>query len=213
MVAVRQATADQAAFRDELLAHGLLVASGVPGLYGRDAVFESIRHRVDALITKLSAPDGPQSMSFPPLIPRRTLETIGYLHSFPQLAGSVFSFEGDEAAALAQAELADRHEDWSEHQTMSELVLVPAACYPVYPAIASFATSRPRTRRGCRCSTSARSCGSGRPMTCSPGATRGRSAGSSCSRGSASPPSAIARATRSSVAAGACSPPTSASRS
>jgi seryl-tRNA synthetase len=137
MVAVRQATADQAAFRDELLANGLLVASGVPGLYGRGEVFESIRHRVDALITKLSAPDGPQSMSFPPLIPRRTLETIGYLHSFPQLAGSVFSFEGDEAAALAQAELADRHEDWSEHQSMSELVLVPAACYPVYPAIAA----------------------------------------------------------------------------
>jgi seryl-tRNA synthetase len=137
MAAVRQATADQAEFRDELLSQGLLVASGVPGLYGRGAAFESIRHRVDALITTLSAPDGPQSMSFPPLIPRRTLETIGYLHSFPQLAGSVFSFEGDEASAAAQAELADRHEDWSEHQTMSELVLVPAACYPVYPAIAA----------------------------------------------------------------------------
>jgi len=76
-------------------------------------------------------------MSFPPLLPRRTLETIGYLHSFPHLAGSVFSFEGDEAQALSQSELADRHGDWSEYQTMSELVLVPAACYPVYPAVAA----------------------------------------------------------------------------
>jgi len=137
MTAVRQAHADQAAFRDELIARGLLVPSGVHGLFGRGAVFEAIRRGVDALITTLSAPDGPQLMSFPPLIPRRTLETIGYLHSFPNLAGSVFSFEGDEADALRQAELADRHEDWSEYQTMSELVLVPAACYPVYPAVAA----------------------------------------------------------------------------
>ncbi len=137
MTAVRQATADQAAFRQELLERGLLVASGVPGLYGRSAAFESIRHRVDALISTLAAADDPQLMSFPPLLPRRTLETIGYLHSFPQLAGSVFSFEGDEAQALRQGELADRHEDWSEYQTMTELVLVPAACYPVYPAVAA----------------------------------------------------------------------------
>lgn len=137
MAAVRQGTADQVAFRDELVERGILIASGVPGLYGRGESFESIRRAVDALITEMSSADGPQSMSFPPLIPRRTLETIGYLHSFPHLAGSVFSFEGDEAQALEQAELADRHEDWSAHQTMSELVLVPAACYPVYPAVAA----------------------------------------------------------------------------
>ena len=137
MAAVRQGTADQVAFRDELVERGILIDSGVPGLYGRGETFESIRRALDALITELSSADGPESMSFPPLIPRRTLETIGYLHSFPHLAGSVFSFEGDEAQALSQGELADRHEDWSGHQTMTELVLVPAACYPVYPAVAA----------------------------------------------------------------------------
>ena len=30
-----------------------------------------------------------------------------------------------------------RHEDWSEFQRMTDLVLKPAACYPVYPAIAA----------------------------------------------------------------------------
>ena len=58
---------------------------------------------------------------------------------------------------------------------MSDLVLVPAACYPVYPAIAArgrlplggitvdaggptcFGTSPPATRPGCRCFTSGRS--------------------------------------------------------
>jgi seryl-tRNA synthetase len=53
------------------------------------------------------------------------------------LAGTIFDFDGTEAEALEQQDRASRHEDWSEFQTMSDLVLVPAACYPVYPAIAS----------------------------------------------------------------------------
>jgi len=134
---VRRASADQISFRDELVAAALLVPSGVPGLFGRGAIFEEIRRRVDARISAAAAPDGALAISFPPLLPREQLETIGYLHSFPQLAGSVFSFDGDEAQALAQGERADRHEVWSEFQTMTELVLVPAACYPVYPAIAA----------------------------------------------------------------------------
>ena len=137
MAEVRQATADQAAFRDELIAHGLFISSGVPGLYGKGAVFEDVRTRVDALITRAAAVDAPEAMRFPPLLPRRQIETIGYLHSFPHLAGSVFAFEGGEDEALVQGERADRHEDWSEFQRMTELALVPAACYPVYPAVAA----------------------------------------------------------------------------
>jgi seryl-tRNA synthetase len=49
----------------------------------------------------------------------------------------VFAFEGGEDEALLQGERADRHEDWSEFQRMTELALVPAACYPVYPAVAA----------------------------------------------------------------------------
>ena len=137
MPEVRQASADQAAFRDELIEHGLFIASGVPGLYGRGATFEDIRNRVDARITAAAQVDAPESMRFPPLLPRRQIETIGYLHSFPHLAGSVFAFEGGEEEAQAQGERADRHEDWSEFQQMTALTLVPAACYPVYPAVAA----------------------------------------------------------------------------
>ena len=137
MTELRRATADQAAFRDELLARGLFLDSGVPGLYGRSATFEDIRLRFDALVTKAASADGPEAMRFPPLLPRRTLEASGYLHSFPHLAGSVFAFEGSEDDALLQEERADRHEDWSEFQRMTELALVPAACYPVYPAVAA----------------------------------------------------------------------------
>jgi seryl-tRNA synthetase len=58
------------------------------------------------------------------VLPRRQLERSGYLSSFPHLAGAVFAFEGREAQA------------WDEHQAMTDLVLLPAVCYPVYPAIA-----------------------------------------------------------------------------
>jgi hypothetical protein len=72
-------------------------------------------------------------MNFPPLLARVQIETNGYLGSFPHLAGSVFSFDGGDAAAAEQEARAARHEDWSEFQTMTDLVVLPAACYPVYP--------------------------------------------------------------------------------
>jgi seryl-tRNA synthetase len=51
--------------------------------------------------------------------------------------GTIFSFNGNEAEAAVQEERASSGEDWSEFQSMTDLVLMPAACYPVYPAIAA----------------------------------------------------------------------------
>jgi len=137
MAEFRPGTPDQAAFLDDLVARRLLVETGAPGLYGRGWAFEDVRHRFAALVRQAAAPDAPESLRFPPLLPRRQLETVGYLKSFPHLAGSVFSFAGTEAEATEQQDRASRHEDWSEFQSMTDLVLTPAACYPVYPAIAA----------------------------------------------------------------------------
>jgi seryl-tRNA synthetase len=133
---IRPANAEQIAFRDELLAAGLILASEVPGLYGRSAIFEDVRARLDALVTTLTADQSAEPLRFPPLLPRRQMEASGYLGSFPHLAGAIFAFEGDEDDARVQAERAATHANWSEFQKMSDLVLAPAACYPVYPAIA-----------------------------------------------------------------------------
>lgn len=137
MAELRPGTPGESAFLAELLDAGMLIGSEVPGLLGRGERFERIRTAVDALITRAGAEEKPERMAFPPLIPRRQLEQIGYLKSFPHLAGSVFSFEGDEAAAAEQERKASLHQDWSEHQSQTDLVLTPAACYPVYPAIAA----------------------------------------------------------------------------
>jgi seryl-tRNA synthetase len=133
----RPATAEQEAYLGELLAAGLLIESGVPGVYGRSSAFEDVRSGVDALITRTAEPDGAEALRFPPLVPRSQFESTGYLKSFPHLAGTIFGFEGSEADAQTQQERAEEHADWTEFQVMGDLVLVPAACYPVYPAIAA----------------------------------------------------------------------------
>lgn len=137
MADFRAGTPEQTAFLGELLAHGLLLESGVPGVYGRGEGFERVRGGLDGLLTRTARVDSPERMAFPPLLPRHQLERIGYLKSFPHLAGSVFAFEGDEQQAAIQEERARRHQDWSEFQSMTDLVLTPAACYPVYPVVAS----------------------------------------------------------------------------
>ena len=137
MAEFRPGSPDQEAFRADLLEAGLLIDGGVPGLYGRGAAFEAVMAGFERLVAAAGAEERPEVMRFPPLLPRRQLEQVNYLKSFPHLAGTVFSFEGDEAAAAEQEARACAHDDWSGFQRMTDLVLVPAACYPVYPAIAA----------------------------------------------------------------------------
>ncbi len=128
--------AQQREFLGALVEEGLLSDTGVAGVYGRGATFERIVAAVDSLALAEGVRDGADPIRFPPVIARRHLERSGYLGSFPHLAGSVFGFEGDEADAALLADRATHHEDWSEFQTMAEVVLTPAACYPVYPWVA-----------------------------------------------------------------------------
>jgi seryl-tRNA synthetase len=129
-------TTTAGAFLQDLLRHGHFLPSGEPGIYGRGEVFEDVLRRVEGLITRMGMADQAEKLRFPPVIPKRTLERAGYLKSFPQLCGSVFGFAGNPSAALAMAEQATRGEDWGAYLSMTDVVLVPAACYPAYPAIA-----------------------------------------------------------------------------
>lgn len=137
MAEFRPGTEDQTAFLADLLTHGLLIESGVPGVYGRGGAFERVLNAFDALVTRAAVVEQPERMAFPPLLPRHQLEKIGYLKSFPHLAGAIFAFDGDDEQAAVQEERASLHGDWSEFQSMTDLVLTPAACYPVYPAVAA----------------------------------------------------------------------------
>ena len=121
------------ALLEALVLRGLLLPTGVPGVYGRGAELETVLLAFDALVTRETERDGAEVIRFPPVLPRTQLETSGYLSSFPHLAGSVFSFDGSETEAIELGARAGEHADWSELQTMTEVTLAPAACYPVYP--------------------------------------------------------------------------------
>ncbi|MEY2432677.1 MAG: hypothetical protein QOC92_2402 [Acidimicrobiaceae bacterium] len=137
MAGFRAGSPDQESFLDELLGHGLLIASGVPGLFGHGERFDAVLTAVDRLIARTTAVDQAERLRFPPVLARHDLETNNFLASFPHLAGTIFSFDGADADAIELAGRARRHEDWSEFQGITDLVLAPAACYPAYPAIAA----------------------------------------------------------------------------
>lgn len=130
-------TGDERAFRADLVTEGLLIPTAVDGLYGRGEAFERVAVGIDAIINREAAQDAAEFVRFPPVLPRRDLETTGYLSSFPHLAGSVFGFTGGEDEAVEFGARALAHEDCSEYQSPLDLSLVPAACYPVYPWVAS----------------------------------------------------------------------------
>ena len=121
---------------DGLVAVGHLIETGVDGLYGRGGQFEDVIDRVSSLIARFGCDDGAEIIRFPPGMNRALFEKSGYMKSFPQLAGTIHSFEGkdrDHADLLGKL---DADEDWTAFQKATDVVLAPAACYPLYPVVA-----------------------------------------------------------------------------
>ena len=113
-------------------------------------------------------------MRFPPILNRAHFERSGFLKSFPHLAGTIHSFTGTEQAHRELLRAVEEGEDWSAALPPAEVVLTPAACYPVYPALrarcqpeggwstscrTASGTSRRMIRRGCRCFACTSTCG------------------------------------------------------
>lgn len=108
---------------------------GVDGVYARTGLYETVVERLASFVT-LQREAGTEVFRFPPVMSRRDLERHGYLKSFPNLLGCVCALHGTDAEITAAA---DRHEkggDWTASLSPADLVLSPAACYPVYPLVA-----------------------------------------------------------------------------
>jgi seryl-tRNA synthetase len=121
---------------DDLVRHRLIIPVGVPGIFGRGAVFEDVLRRFDGLISRIAQSDGAETIAFPPTLGRKVFEKSEYLDSFPQLAGSVFSFAGDDREHSQLRDAVRAGQPWEQWQKMTDVVLTPAACYPVYPTFA-----------------------------------------------------------------------------
>lgn len=123
------------AYTEQLVAHGLLIPQGVKGLYGRSGTMEGVLEAFDRLVTRAGASDGADVMRFPPIINRKHFERSDYLKSFPNLAGVVHSFGGNDHDHSVLLDRLEHGQDWSEGFPATEVTLTPAACYPVYPTL------------------------------------------------------------------------------
>ena len=125
---------DPQRFYAGLVEHRLIVPVGVQGAFGRGAVFEDVLERFNGLVSKLSKDDQAEVFTFPPVISRKVLEKVNYLDSFPHLCGAVYSFFGKDLQARALSERIHEGKPWDDMLGMTDVVLNPAACYPVYPS-------------------------------------------------------------------------------
>jgi seryl-tRNA synthetase len=117
------------------IAEGLFRSMGVDGVYARTALYTHVVDRLESYISRQRDPQA-EIMRFPPVMSRKQLEKSGYLKSFPNLLGCVCTLHGSEAAIRSAVEKADSGGDWTTSVTSTDLVLSPAACYPVYPIAA-----------------------------------------------------------------------------
>jgi seryl-tRNA synthetase len=114
----------------------LFAPSGRNGVCGRTRAFEQVIEGLSGLISRQREADA-EVLSFPPVMSRRQLERSGYLQSFPNLLGCVSCLEGEEAEIRAAVPWSKHNEDWTAGLAPTELVLTPAACYPLYPLLAA----------------------------------------------------------------------------
>jgi seryl-tRNA synthetase len=131
----RGANEQQLAFRDALASAGILLPSSVRGVYGRGAKFVEAFEGVDRFVTEAGRGAGPEVFRFPTVFPVERLVLTDYLRSFPDLVGAIHGFVGGDAEHAALMRDVDAGADWGGHFTPSDLVLLPAACYPLYPMV------------------------------------------------------------------------------
>jgi seryl-tRNA synthetase len=118
------------------LGHSVLQSTGSAGVYARTAAFENVIEGLSRLITRHREP-GTEVLRLPPVMNRRQVEKAGYLHSFPHLLGCVCGLQGEEAEIHGAVRRFNAGEEWADALKVTDLVLTPAACYPLYPMVAA----------------------------------------------------------------------------
>src|SRR5271157_4245147 len=122
---------EPAASAEAILA-ALFHPTGVDGVYGRSGAYEVVVEGLGGLINGLRDPRA-EIVRFPPVVSRALIEKSGYLNSFPHLLGCVCALGGGDAAISAAVDRFEQGGTWTDGLQASELVLAPAACYPIYP--------------------------------------------------------------------------------
>ena len=115
--------------------NGFLLPTAARGVYGFDGRFENLVAAASSAVSTMAADAGAAVVRYPPAIAADDLRRVGYLRSFPHLAGTISvcaDTTGRETAVVARLH---RGGAWEDLLEPSELAPCPAACYPVYPSL------------------------------------------------------------------------------
>lgn len=115
---------------------GLPIPTDVAGVYLYPEPFEAVIALLRSGIAAMAADEPVRRLLIPPVISRRAIEHAGYVKTFPQLLGTVHSYGGTSKEWGRLAPLVEDGGEWYAQQQISDLVLLPAACYPVYASLA-----------------------------------------------------------------------------
>ncbi len=132
-------------YRDALITSGLFVPTGVQGVYGYNGLFNEIINRLEQLLTRISQPLHPEVLRFPPVWNRNEYQCTDHLQTFPNLLGSVHSFVGGDLEHQELIQKYEKKQDWGKDLASTDLVLTPAACYPLYPTATGVLPENGRT--------------------------------------------------------------------
>ena len=130
----RETSTDPYDLPDSMTA-ALFQPMGIDGVYARTPLYEVVVEHLSSWISRYREP-ATEVLRFPPVMSRHDLEKSGYLKSFPNLLGCVCALRGSEGEIRAAADRLETGGDWTASLAPADLVLSPAACYPVYPLVA-----------------------------------------------------------------------------
>lgn len=132
-------------YLNELFSAGLLIPSGVPGLYGRSGVFEGVIEHFEQYVTRMGKHLNPEVMRFPPIINRQHYLRTDHIETFPNLMGSVHTFTGKDREHVALLDKKAQGQDWTRDLAPTDVMMTPAACYPLYPTATGTLPAEGRT--------------------------------------------------------------------
>lgn len=117
--------------RRAVVESGLLCPAHVDGVWHRSGVFEDTLRAVEAYAARQRLDESPR-WAFPPVFAREHFLATDYLRSFPDLAGSIDVFRGDDRGHRALLGTLDDGGDWTAHLEPAEVVLCSSTCHPLY---------------------------------------------------------------------------------
>jgi seryl-tRNA synthetase len=132
-------------FKERLQAASVVIELGEPGLYANGADFLAVYDGLNDLLDRNFVRLGAERWRFPAVEPKAQFERTGYAASFPQLTASLSVFGGGNLEHAELLRVRAETGDWERLLDPAGVMMCPAACHQLYPAISGTLPASGRT--------------------------------------------------------------------